>query len=204
MAPDTITLSPDGCNAHMLATVMDATAAPGETAEAARARRGMIVELFRAFDPANAMEAMIACHCISLQFVLNAAMRDAGNLDLNPAVLIRARGSAMAISKTLHLWVSKYEAIHKRDETRATQAPRQAPRQGVPAVTAPAAAEPPPPRPVAPQPPAPTTQDSPAIRYPGAQVPGRAAPGMKEALLASVATLSGAAPNGRLRTAPVG
>jgi hypothetical protein len=71
------------------------------------------------------MESMIACHCITLQFMLNAAMRDAGNISLDPVVLTRLRASAISISKTLLQWVSKYERLHARNEARAAEARKQ-------------------------------------------------------------------------------
>jgi len=192
MEPDTFTLTQDAFNAHMLGSVMDATGVPGETAAAARARCAAIVEMFRTFSPANAMESMIACHCISLQFVLNAAMRDAGNIELDPAVLTRVRASAMTISKTLHLWMAKYEAMHIRNETRAAEAVKQTARPETPEPPPPARRDQP--RPIAAQPS--------NVAIPAVQQPGRTVPGMKEALLASAAMLPGASPNGRLSVAP--
>jgi hypothetical protein len=121
----TFTLSPDAFNAHMIGGVITATGTPGESESAGQTRAAAIVEMFRAFDPADAMESMIACHCITLQFMLNAAMRDAGNLSLDPVVLARMRASAMSISKTLLQWVSKYERLHARNETRAAEARKQ-------------------------------------------------------------------------------
>jgi hypothetical protein len=119
------TLSPDAFNAHMIGGVITATRTSGESVADGQTRAAAIVEMFRAFDPADAMESMIACHCITLQFVLNAAMRDAGNLSLDPVVLARMRASAMSISKTLLQWVSKYERLHARNETRAAEARKQ-------------------------------------------------------------------------------
>jgi hypothetical protein len=182
MEPDSLTLSQDAFNAHMLGSVMDATSVPGETPTAARTRCAAIVEMFRTFDAANAMESMIACHCISLQFVLNAAMRDAGNIELDPAVLTRVRASAMTISKTLHLWMSKYEAMHTRNETRAAEAPKRPVQPETPPVVAPAHHDQP--RPLA------------------AQPPKVVFPAMKDALLASTAILPNAVPNGRVSVAP--
>jgi hypothetical protein len=120
-----LTLSPDAFNAHMIGGVITATGTSGESVADGQTRAAAIVEMFRAFDPADAMESMIACHCITLQFMLNAAMRDAGNLTLDPVVLTRMRASAMSISKTLLQWVSKYERLHARNETRAAEARKQ-------------------------------------------------------------------------------
>jgi hypothetical protein len=109
-------------NAYLLEGVVDATTSPNEIEAAARSRRDAIVAMLRAFDPADAMEAMIACHCVTLQFLLNAAMRDAANINLEPATLARARAGAMSISRTLHQWVTKFETVKTRNEARATEA----------------------------------------------------------------------------------
>jgi len=122
MNPENYTLSPEALNAHLLGDVMEATRPPGETAANAHSRCAAIVETFRAYEVANAVEAMIACHCITLQFVLNAAMRDANNVNMDPAQLTKTRASAMSISKTLHLWLSKFESVHTRNEARAAEA----------------------------------------------------------------------------------
>jgi hypothetical protein len=121
----TFTLSPDAFNAHMVGGVITATRTPGESVADGQTRAAAIVEMFRAFDPADAMESMIACHCITLQFLLNAAMRDAGNISLDPVVLARMRASAMSISKTLLQWVSKYERLHARNEAREAETRKQ-------------------------------------------------------------------------------
>jgi hypothetical protein len=121
-------LSPDAYNAYVLKGVMEATVPPGETAAEAETRSAAIVEMFRTFEAADAMESAIACHCITLRFMLNAAMRDAGNVTLEPALVNRNRSIATAISKNLHLWISKYETIHARNESRAAEASqREAP-----------------------------------------------------------------------------
>jgi hypothetical protein len=197
------TLSPDAFNAHMIGGVITATRTPGESVADGQTRAAAIVEMFRAFDPADAMESMIACHCITLQFMLNAAMRDAGNLSLDPVVLARMRASAMSISKTLLQWVSKYERLHARNETRAAEArkqevqakPEPATRQPVEAVThkvSPANV------PLAKVPPAIVPPTVP-FSAPGVFV---ANPGMrpsnKAALLSSAAVPQGIPSNGRL------
>jgi hypothetical protein len=201
MEPDSLSLSQDEFNAHMLGTVMQTTTVPGETAAEARMRGAAIVEMFRAFDPANAMESMLACHCISLQFVLSAAMSDAANINLDPVMLSRARGSAMALSKTLHMWVSSYQKMHKRNEPRAAETVRTATRPAteIPPPALVAAAPEPRRRPV--QGAAPIV---PAVRWSGPKTPGRTAPGIRETLLASTAMLTDTSPNGRMGAAPAG
>jgi hypothetical protein len=65
---------------------------------------------------------MIACHCVMLQFLLIAAMRDASNIDLGPAILAKHSAQAMAISRTLRQWVAQFEKVRKRNETHAKEA----------------------------------------------------------------------------------
>lgn len=109
-------------NAYLLNGVIDATTSPNESEAAARSRSDAILEMVRAFEPRDGMEAMIACHCVMLQFLLNAAMRDAGNIYLEPAVLARNRAGAISISRTLHQWVTKFEKVRKRNEAQAAEA----------------------------------------------------------------------------------
>jgi hypothetical protein len=106
-------------NAYLLDGVVEATAPPNETAVAARTRADAIVEMIRAFDPRDAMETMIACHCVMLQFLLNAAMRAACDVRVAPAVLTKNRAAATSISRTLHQWVTKFEKVRKRNEASA-------------------------------------------------------------------------------------
>ena len=215
MTQPSFSLSQDAYNAFMLRSVMDATAVVGETAEEAMVRSAAIVEMFRAFEAANAMESMVACHCISLRFMLEAAMRDAGNLELEPVLLTRMRGMATSISKNLHLWIAKFETLHARNEARATEArqlgaPRAEaiarPNQGpVPrAVNVPPAGREPP-RPMAPLPslaPPFKRPDVPAAALPRPAAREEKTPGMKDALFASAAAVSGTPANGRLNVAP--
>jgi hypothetical protein len=108
-------------SAYLLNGVVEATAPPNETEAAARSRGDAIVEMVCAFDPRDGMEAMIACHCVMLQFLLNAAMRDASNIHLEPAVLAKNRARAISISRTLHQWVTKLEKVKKRSEAHAAE-----------------------------------------------------------------------------------
>lgn len=214
MDPNRLMLTQDEFNAHMLRGVMADTGQPGETAPDAQTRCAAIVEIFRTFEAANPMEAWIACHCISLRFMLDAAMRDAGVADLDPALVIRLRASAMAISKNLHLWMSKIASLQARHEARAAEA-RQPAEQGD-TIAPPAAPQTPamrhkparsePPRPIAAQPvnAAPPFVASPADR--AFDLADRPAPSMKQGLLSSAAMSQAAASNGRLSaaTAPPG
>jgi hypothetical protein len=121
MEPNNLMLSQDAFNAYMLRGVMGATGQPGETTQDAQTRWAAIVEIFRTFEAANPMEAMIACHCISLRFMLDAAMRDAGAPDLDPAMAIRLRASVLAVGKSLHLWMTEFASLHARNEARAVE-----------------------------------------------------------------------------------
>lgn len=191
MHPETYSLSQDEFNAHMLAGVMDATAPPGEAADAGRLRRAAIVEMFRTFQAADPMESMIACHCITLHFLLNAAMRDAANVNLEPAMLTKVRASAVSISKTWHLWMAKYESLHARNEARAAEAMQKAAPQAAPAEPKPAPAQPAPAQSVKDAPPlAPFRQPSPPM------------PAAKQALLSSTAIQAASTGNGRLGAVP--
>jgi hypothetical protein len=122
MDRDDLCLSPVDCDRYLLSGVVDATCPPNEPPDAAKTRSAAINTMFRTFKAADAMEAMVACHCITLRFLLESAMRDAGNTNLDPVVLAKTRAAAMSISKTLHLWMGKFEAIHTRNETSAAEA----------------------------------------------------------------------------------
>lgn len=117
-------------SAYLLDGVVASTAPPNETTADAQCRRAAIIEMFEAFEPGDTMEAMMACHCIALQFLMDAAMRDGSHAHLNPAVGVRARAGAVSISKTLHQWVSKLE------QTRHRKAAREAERRKVEQETA--------------------------------------------------------------------
>ena len=139
---------------HTLGAVMGATGQPGETAQERQTRCAAIVEMFRTFEVANLMEAMIACHCISLHFMLQAAMRDASAADLTPPMQMRLRASATAISKTLHLWMKECTSRHARNEAGTGEAARRTSRSDSAATAAkpqPAAVQSPPPGPQQPR-----------------------------------------------------
>jgi hypothetical protein len=188
----TFTLSPDAFNAHMIGGVITATGRQGESAADGQTRAAAIVEMFRAFDPADAMESMIACHCITLQFMLNAAMRDAGNLTLDPVVLTRMRASAVSISKTLLQWVSKYERIHARNETRAAEAHKQEVQTEATSKPEPVAAVTPKSPPAIVPPTVPFSAPGVFVANPGVR------PSNKAALLSSAAVSPGILSNGKL------
>jgi hypothetical protein len=107
--------------AYLLNEIVEATPPPQETAADARSRGDAIVEMVCAFDPRDAMETMIACHCVMLRFLLNAAMRDASNVNLEPAVMIKARSGAISISRTLHQWTTQFGRARKRNEAHVAE-----------------------------------------------------------------------------------
>jgi hypothetical protein len=210
--------SQDVCDATRLLGVIDATTPPGETEPAAHARRAMIVAMFRTFEATDAMESMIACHCITLQFVLNGAMRDAGNMNLDPALLNRTRATAMSISKALHLWMTKYEQIHARNEARAAEQAKPSGPPDRPVTLEPASApvpvKPPPARPdqPGPRPASAETRDAPPPAVgshaeatwdqPEAAMPGTTMPDTANAPLSAAALRPAAPPHARLSAAP--
>ncbi len=101
-------------NAYLLDSLIDATTPAGETETGAGSRRAAIHAMFHAFEPADAGEAMMASHCVALQFLTNAAIRDASRAALTPEALTRVRAGAMGFSRVLFQWVSKLEKIKQR------------------------------------------------------------------------------------------
>jgi hypothetical protein len=127
-------------NGYLLDGVVDATTPPNETEAAARIRADAIVEMVCAFDPRDAMETMIACHCVMLQFLLNAAMRAACDVQLAPAVMAKNRAAVTSTSRTLHQWVTKFEKVRKRNEASTAETREAAQKQSASAPTEPPAA----------------------------------------------------------------
>src|SRR5258708_7476513 len=101
-------------SAYLLSRVVWTTTPPGETATHAQARAEAIAAMLRAYDPRDGMEAMMACQCVMMQFLLTAAMRDASNPHQEPAILTKARAGAISASRTLHQWITKFENSRKR------------------------------------------------------------------------------------------
>ena len=212
MDPNRLTLAQNEFNAHLLRGVMDATGQPGETAQDAQTRCAAIVEMFRTFEAANPIEAMIACHCISLRFMFEAAMRDANAADLAPAMQIRLRASAMAVGKSLDLWMRNFASLHARNEARTVEGQRTSQPEAVarPAKPQPASVQPRPLRSEQPPPDAMQKPASPPVAAMASHVqsalgladlPARS---MKQALLSSATVSQGAASNGRLTAATPG
>jgi hypothetical protein len=131
----TLALPADPAQTFFLRRVLNATTPAEETETDATTRCGTILEMFHGFGPVNALQAMIACHCISLEFVLNAAMRDACDLRLEPRLMLRARAGGNSLSRGLGQWMSKYDKLKARDEKRAAEAaesPEPVPEQPLP------------------------------------------------------------------------
>lgn len=169
MPPNDFSLSPNAFAAHLLDGVMDVTAPPNEAPEAAAMRQASIVEMFRAFQPSDAVEAMVACHCIALTFVSRGALRDACDTGLDPKGLARARAQATAISRTLQIWMTKFETMKARNEKRAAAAGTEGPSARTAAP--PPAAAPPDARPPAGQPSPPPSSPPPSSRPPSSRPP---------------------------------
>jgi hypothetical protein len=202
MDTDDLTLSEDAYNAYMLRRVMEATTPPGETEADARNRCAAIVEMFRKLAPNGAVECMMACHRISLEFLLHTVMREAANTALPHKELNRSRAMAMSISRTLHLWTTKFESVQARDGARAAEtrkAEAQSQQSEPPAPVRQPAKEPRPTAPAAPN--LATRLEPPMASSPipnGPMIPPAPAriSSMEETLLASAALLQGMYPNG--------
>ena len=200
MTSSDFTMTPEAYNAHLLDGVMDASTPPNEPPAEAAKRQASIVEMFRTFEASDALEAMVACHCIALHFVLRAAMRDAGNTALDPAPLTRRRSQAMSISKTLHMWMTKFDTMKARNEARAADAAKKADAADA---AKKADAVPPPDEVSAPATPVPPQMPVPPPSSPGQTRPLAARsgppapthPGLA-ALAAKEAQVAGAKPNG--------
>ncbi len=111
-------LSHEISNAYLLRRVMETTMQPGESDIDITTRCAVIMAMFQALAPVNAMQASIACHCISLEFTLATAMREAGQPGLEEKPLAKARAYAMSTSRAWHQWVTKYQKTQALDATR--------------------------------------------------------------------------------------
>jgi hypothetical protein len=151
---------------YLLNRVIDSTTPPNETAAALHLRREAIFEMIRGYEPTDSMEGMLACHCVTLQFLSNKTMRDANDTTLEPARLDRVRAQANSISRTLLQWTTKYENLKKRNEARAAEAKAEPKTATARAAPEPAEAnQSPPDAPVAPpRPPGSPPEDEPAIQ----------------------------------------
>jgi hypothetical protein len=213
MDPNCLTLEQDAFNAYMLRGVMEATGQPGETPGDARTRQAAIIEIFRTFEAADPMESMIASHCVALRFLLQVAMRDANMADVEPAMTLRLRASAMAIGKNLQLWMASFANLHARNEARAAetrQAAGQTATMATPAKPQPAMQQPPAQpgraRPIAAQSAPPFVARVAGVdkaAWPAPRLPDQPVQSVKQALLSSAAIYQGAASNGRVTPPPL-
>ena len=206
-----LTLSFEAYNAHLVRGVIEATAPPRETAADARLRAGTVIEMFKGFAPATALDSMIACQCIALQFVLMAAMRDLTVLDVDVKTQIRMRSTTVSLSRTLQHWIAQGKGMKAGNEAREEGVVR-APAVSVARQTAqtPAPAAQPRPVPVPPHPAAsPFTHAAraePGLAGPASPDPLRPAslrpdPSRREAMLASTALAHGVTAAGLLTAA---
>ena len=190
---DDLTISPEARDAWLLRGVIEATASPAETASDARLRAGTIFEMFKSFETVTAVEAMIACHCITLEFALMAAMRAVSTTAGDEKIQARLRNGVNALSKTLHLWMLRHETTKARREAQA--AGDEAPAQGQ--VRAPKA---PPPRTVAAKAPSSPPRPVPS----GLFSSPAAARSLRETMLASTALAHGTMPHAMPNAMPAG
>lgn len=218
---ENLTLSAEACDAHLVRGVIEATARPRETVSDARARAGTIIEMFKGFAPANALEAMIACQCITLQFVAMAAMRDLTMLEGDSKTQLRMRSGTAALNRTLHQWIVLFHTTRKQEKARAAEeakalaAPEAAapkPNSLEPASPNPASPNPGTPKPAFPEPAVqetrPPSGDRAAPRPPALALtraeacPPDRVPSSREALLASTALIHDAGARGAWAVPP--
>jgi hypothetical protein len=98
MDPTKLVIAPEAYNAWLLGNVIAATVPRGETSAEAHTRSGAIIEMFKCFAPRDAVEAMVASHCVHLQLLSQGAMRDAASTSLDAKTLKGMRASAMTVS----------------------------------------------------------------------------------------------------------
>ena len=117
--------APEALQAHLLRGVIQSTTPAKETAADGRLRAAIITEAFRALAPADVMEAMMACHVISLQFVYEGALRDlsaaavsTGDEAEDAKAQARRRSQVNTLSRTLGQWLARYETTQTRREKR--------------------------------------------------------------------------------------
>ena len=131
MDQTSLLISPEAYNAWQVRRVIDTTAQAGETAAEAQTRSAVIIEMFKCLAPGDPVESMIACHCVELRFMSQAAMRDANDPALDPKTLKAMRASAMSISGKLQSWITKLKAMQVQNEKRAVEKQTDQPRQAM-------------------------------------------------------------------------
>lgn len=158
MQTDDLTLSTTAYHAFLVRQIMRSTTPPNEDPGEARSRLGAIIEMFRAFAPGDAVEAMLATQCVTLHFTWMAAVRAANDTSQDAKTLGRAQAGANAMSRTLQQWIARYHALKHTNEAREKDAARARPvatrRPAARPDAAPEAVAKPPPAPE-PEPPAP-------------------------------------------------
>ena len=117
-----LTLTPEQYNAHVVGDVIASTTPATEAPDAARSRAGAIVEMFKGFEPATALESMLACHCISLRYVLMGAVRAALAGGGDARLLLRQQAMIASLTRTAILAEAHFEKVRARGEARAAEA----------------------------------------------------------------------------------
>ena len=166
-----LALSFEACNAYLVREAIEATAPPNETAPDARLRAATILGMFKGFEPVTALDSMIACQCVTLRFVLMAALRDLAVLSVDERTQARMRSTAAALSRTLHQWVAQGKSVRAgREKAGRALADSMARGEGHAAEAALAALAS-----AAPEPPAPASA-TPACATPASATPASATP----------------------------
>ena len=111
---DDMPLTAAACEAWLLRDVIAATAPGAETPEEARLRAAAIVSLYRGFEPATTMEAMLACQAIALRFVVSRAVRDLSACAAGAKILSGMRAQTNALSKTEAAVMTRFERLKAR------------------------------------------------------------------------------------------
>ena len=167
------TLSPKACEAWMVRGVIDATAPATESPAEARVRSGIVVEMYKSFDPGSMVEAMLACQCIALRFTLMGAIRAACAAAGDAKLLLRLQSSVAALNRTLLQVERRFDSIRTRAKAEAAPMPMPAP------MPEPVKPPPPPPSP----PPVPDPGSAPARTPSPACIEGAAALEMLKSLV---------------------
>ena len=107
----TMPLSLEAFLQYTLASIVAATALPDETAAAQALRAAAIAALFASYAPRDPEEALIVSQCITMQYALDAALRDLGRPGTDPKLLLRMRAVTVSMSRMLHSWVKKRDAV---------------------------------------------------------------------------------------------
>ena len=99
--------------ALVVAEAIAATTPPHETPHDHGARAAFIADMLHAHDPADAMEASIACQCIILRYALLDAMRALRSAE-DEKTRSRRQSALNGLSRTAHQWHTLYQATQAR------------------------------------------------------------------------------------------